>query len=76
MSAWGDLREKHPLGSIRYCGDPARGEDHCKCEVIGFNARGTKVALRRLTSGVVHHNYGSVFATMEELERHRGRKRR
>ncbi len=63
-----NLKRQHPEGDIRYCGQSSRGEEHCKCVVIGHTAR--MVRVRRLTSGAVFENTGAgLFRTMEDLAR-------
>jgi hypothetical protein len=69
------MRARHPVGSTRYCGDPSRGEDHCRCTVVSHSRRGDRVFLLRGSSGAIFAQWGGVFETMAELERYRGRRR-
>lgn len=60
--------EDHPVGAIRYHGDPRRGEAHCRVEVTGHH-RGGRVSYRRVGSGGRGYTYANLCLRFEELPR-------
>lgn len=62
--------EDHPIGAERYHGDHRKGQQHCRCVVIGHvRGKSGAIRLRRLKNDVEFTVVGQLFQTWDSKVR-------